>query len=194
MKRPLKSGVRGHAQFVTSDGANVARLRLDRWWDESPLALDEHGRPDRDPRYRPLVVIGINPSDAGATEDDPTSALCTQFAKREGANGLVMVNPHPGITKDPSELPRMLLPYGCDDDNWAAIDAALCLNGVAFVAGWGKGVAGLASWRDRIDRVKRIAADVGRELVCFGINSDGSPRHPSRLAHSTPLVPYWSGR
>lgn len=101
MKRPLKPGVLGHATFEIFEGACIGRLRLDRWWDSS-LEIDS-GRPSDD-RYRPLVVIGINPSDAGGDEDDNTSAKCTTFARREGANGLVMVNLHPAIAQDPDEI------------------------------------------------------------------------------------------
>lgn len=188
MKRLLKPGVQGSAQFATFDGARVARLRLDRWWDLS-IDLDEHGRP-ADDRYRPLVVIGINPSDACDVEDDNTSAKCTTYARREGANGLVMVNLDPGIETDPDQLCNVRLPYGCLDRHWDLVNAALSENAVAVVAGWGKPPRGFASYRDRVRRIRDIAADVGRELVCFGTNLDGSPKHPLYLAASTPLVPW----
>jgi hypothetical protein len=204
MKRPLKPGVFGHAQFLgrraTVEGGElvpIARLRLDRWWD-STLTLGPNGRP-ADDRYRPLVVIGINPSDAGATEDDNTSAKCTTFAKRDdiaalGANGLVMVNLHPGISTDPDELCNVLLPYGCDDEHWDAVDGALCENAVAIIVGCGKPPQGLASYRDRVAKLKRIASDIGVGLMCFGTNKDGSPKHPLYLPGNTPIVPWWSGR
>lgn len=188
MRRPLPPGVSGSARFVTRDGVRVARLRLDRWWDIATI----NGGPSA--AYRPLVVIGGNPSDADDIEDDNTVAKVYSFARREGANGLVMVNPHPGISTDPDELGNVLLPYGCDDENWTAIDGALCENAVAVVAGWGKVLDGLASKRDRIERVKRIAADVGVRLMCFGTNKDGSPKHPLYLKGTTPLVPYWSAQ
>lgn len=187
MKRPLKPGVFGHAQFDLSDGVPVARLRLDRWW-ESSIAL-EHGRP-ADDRYRPLVVIGVNPSDAAGEHDDNTSAKCITFARREGANGLVMVNLHPGISTDPDELCNVLLPYGCNERHWEAVEGALCENAVAVVAAWGKAPRGLATYRERVQRIRDIAADVGRELMCFGTNGDGSPKHPLYLAATTPLVPF----
>ena len=63
MIRPLPPGVLGSAQFCVSGELRVARYRLDRWW-EATLARDEYtGRPTDD-RYRPLVVIGMNPSQA----------------------------------------------------------------------------------------------------------------------------------
>lgn len=191
MKRPLKPGVLGAAQFVTCDGVRVGRLRLDRWW-ESTLALDSIYRRPADDRYRPLVVIGMNPSDACGELDDNTSDKMTTYAKREGANGLVMVNASPGISTDPKQLCNVLMPYGTDELHWEAVDGALSEDGVAFVAMWGKRPQGISreSWRERIRKVRDIARDVGRELVCFGTNGDGSPKHPLYLAASTPLVPY----
>lgn len=191
---PLKPGVSGAAKFVTYDGAQVARLSLHRWWDIPDCALDESGKP-ADDRFRPLVIIGKNPSNAGADVDDNTSAACTDFAIREGANGLVIVNLHPGIATDPKGLGRVLLPYNTDEQHWDAVDAALSTNAVKVVAAWGKAPPGMReSWRDRADKVKRIAWDVGVGLWCFGRNGDGSPRHPQYLPKTQPIVPYWSGR
>lgn len=190
-RRPLRPGVFGHASFARFNGEPVGRLRLDRWWE--PALTLENGRP-ADDRYRPLVIIGINPSDAGGDEDDNTSAKCTTFARREaadGANGLVMVNLHPGISKDPDDLARVLLPYGCDEHHWTAVTGALSENAVAIVAAWGKPPRGLSSYRDRVARVKEIAADVGVRLMCYGTNGDGSPKHPLYLPADTPLHGWW---
>lgn len=191
MKRPLKPGMFGAAQFEMFDGERVARLRLDRWWDDS-LELDEFSKRPADDRYRPLVIIGMNPSDACDKFDDPTIGRCIPFARREGANGLVMVNAHPAISTDPDELARVLLPYGCDERQWDAVESAMCEDAVAIVAAMGKAPRGLSSWRDRIAKIKDIASDVGVPLMCFGTNGDGSPKHPLYLAADTPLVPWWS--
>jgi hypothetical protein len=122
MKRPLKPGVFGHASFEYYDEARVARIRLDRWWD--PTLDLAFGRPCDD-RYRPLVVVGINPSDADGENDDNTISKVITFARREGANGVVMVNLHPGISTEPDELARVLLPYGANDRHWEAVDGAI---------------------------------------------------------------------
>ena len=195
MRRPLPPGVLGSAQFCVSGDERVARYRLDRWWNEA-LARDEYNGRPADDRYRPLVVIGMNPSDADAEGDDNTIGKMYPFARREGANGIVMVNAHPGIETESKQLCRVLMPYGTDEHHWEAVDGALSEDGVSFVAAWGKRPDGMSpfGWQDRIRRVRDIARDVGRELVCFGTNGDGSPKHPLYLPASTPLVPYrWGG-
>lgn len=192
MKRPLKPGVFGHAQFVRDeDGVRVARLRLDRWWDDS-IVLDADGRP-ADLRYQPLVVIAINPSVACAEFDDNTSANVIEFARRAGANGAVMLNVTPQITTYPSELGTRLMPDGTDDLQWATLKDALDLRSVHVVAAWGKRQRQLASWTDRVARIRRMAEAANVDLMCLGMNGDGSPRHPSRLAYETPIVP-WRGK
>lgn len=191
MTRPLPPGVFGHATFAYRDGERVARIRLDRWWDPT-LELD-YSRPSDD-RYRPLVCIGINPSKADGEGDDNTIGKLYPFARREGANGIVMVNLHPAITKDPKELAKMLLPFGTDERHWGAVDGAMSENAVAIVAMWGKPPRALWSYRDRVARVKEIAGDVGVRLMCFGKNGDGSPTHPLYLPASTPLEVWWEPR
>lgn len=189
MKRPLKPGVFGHAQFVCDEqGDRVARLRLDRWWD-APIALDADGRP-ADLRYQPLVVIAINPSVACSEFDDNTSANVIEFARRAGANGAVMVNVTPEITTDPKGLGSRLMPDGTDELQWAAIADALALRAVHVVAAWGKAQRRLASWNDRVAKIRKLAEAANCELMCLGMNADGSPRHPSRLAYDTPIVPW----
>jgi hypothetical protein len=180
VKRPLKPGVFGSAQFVESDGVRVARLRLDRWWD--PDAIGD--------RFRPLVVIGMNPSDACEAFDDPTIGNVCEFGRRAGANGIVMVNVTPEITKFPHELGTKLMPDGTDEQQWAAIAAAMKENAVHVLAAWGKWPRNLSSWHDRLAKTCAIAKATGRDLMCLGTNKDGSPRHPSRLAYSTPIVPW----
>lgn len=187
MKLPLPPGVFGHASFLLFDGVRVGRLRLDRWWDAT---LDR--RAVRcDDRYCPLVVIGMNPSVADGENDDRTIAKLYGFARREGANGLVMGNVHPGISTDPDQLSRLLMPYGFEERQRQALDGMISESAVAVVAAWGKAPRGLSSWRDRVELVKEIADDVGRPLLCFGTNGDGSPKHPLYLRGDTPLVPWW---
>jgi len=183
--------VQGHAGFELYNGVRVGRRRLDRWWDAS-LNLNEYGRPEDD-RYRPLVVIGANPSDADHEWDDPTIFKCYKYARREPeANGLVMVNIDIRISTDPSKIDDVTLPYGAVERGWEVLDEALCENVVAVVAGWGQLFVKRADFADRVRRVKDIAADVGRVLVCLGANGDGTPKHPLYRPDAMPFSLWWS--
>ena len=189
MTRPLPPGVFGHASFETFDGVRTGRIRLDRWWDAT-LEVD-FGRPSDD-RYRPLVVIGANPSKADGEGDDNTIFKVYKYARREGANGLVMVNLDTRIATDATDIEQIRLPYGATERAWEAIDEALCEDCVAVLVGWGKVLDHLDDHRDRVAKLKHIASDVGRALVCLKKNKDGSPAHPLYQRDAAPFVPWWS--
>lgn len=189
MRRPLKPGVFGHASFEIFGAQRVGRIRLDRWWDAT-LELD-FGRPSDD-RYRPLVVIGANPSDADGEHDDNTIDKVMKYARREGANGLAMVNLDTRIATDATDIEQIRLPYGAIERAWEAIDGALSEDCVAVLVGWGMVLDHLDDHRDRVSRLKEVAADVGRVLVCLKKNKDGSPAHPLYQPDASPFVPWWS--
>lgn len=147
---------------------------------------------------RPMAFIGLNPSTADATEDDPTIRRCVGFAKREGCDELVMLNLYAARETDPIELThvvfgsRRVRHSACGPDNNHAIAAVLVelqnRNGV-LVAAWGATDAALH--RDRVEVVRKLVGAV--PLMCFGTTKDGSPRHPLYLRGDAPLV-NWSPR
>ena len=51
-----------------------------------------------------LMVIGLNPSTADETQDDPTIRRCVGFARQWGYGGLYMLNLFAYRATDPSEL------------------------------------------------------------------------------------------
>ncbi|MCH7808802.1 MAG: DUF1643 domain-containing protein [Planctomycetes bacterium] len=53
---------------------------------------------------RCCVFIMLNPSDADATETDPTLTRCIGFAKREGCGSLLIVNLYALRTPYPAKL------------------------------------------------------------------------------------------
>lgn len=165
----LMPGVSGDAQF-SADGRYRHLMR--RWLGES--------FPDR---Y--LLFVGMNPSTADATINDPTCAREWGFTRREGYSAMIKAN----VGDYRATHPRMLLEDGvqaCSDDNLPAILTA-------------------ARGADRVilchGKLNRALAPAGLALVaalrnqkvplwCFGINGDGSPKHPLYLRSDTPLVPW----
>jgi len=62
-----------------------------------------------------FVVIGLNPSTADETENDPTIRRCIGFAKREGCGGLVMLNLFAVRATDPRVMMAHPEPIGPDN-------------------------------------------------------------------------------
>lgn len=130
-----------------------------------------------------FVVIGLNPSTADETEDDPTIRRCKGFARRERCGGLIMLNLFALRATDPREMKAAEDPVGPAND--AAI-ADMVGEGDTVVAAWG--VHG-----DHRGRDAEVAALVPH-LQCLGTTKQGHPRHPLYLRSDTPLEPWPGGR
>lgn len=132
-----------------------------------------------------MVVIGLNPSTADESEDDPTIRRCIAFAKREGFGRLVMLNLFALRATDPKWMMRHADPIGPENDrtlHQTAV-AGKCL-GYQFVAAWGAH----GSHLNRAREVRNIFAALGVPLLCLGRTSNGAPRHPLYLRADTPLT------
>src|SRR4051812_14625230 len=153
--------------------------------------------PDRRHRYRlwrtwdtaqrkTMVVIGLNPSTADETKDDPTIRRCIAFAKREGCGSLVMLNLFAYRSTNPRELQTLYLqgddPVGPSNDD--VIVEACTLPDVLVVAAWG--AHGRLRWRD--ERVLSLLTGRGVSPLCFGLTNGGLPRHPLYLPKAVPLI------
>jgi hypothetical protein len=130
-----------------------------------------------------IVFIGMNPSTADATVDDPTCAREWTFARREGFSAMVKCNVGDYRATDPKGL---LLP---------GVEAVSPANLPAIR----QAAAGAAKVVLCHGKLNKALAPAGRELVetlrsdgidlwCFGTNADGSPKHPLYLRADTPLV------
>lgn len=149
------------------------RYRLDRVWDDTT-------------RNR-LVVIGLNPSTADETLDDPTIRRCIYFAQRERMGGLIMLNLFAFRATDPREMRHCTHPVGNGSDNDIFILAALHRSERGrgpVVAAWGCHGAHLG----RGDAVRKLLHKHGAALKVFGLTKHGHPRHPLFLRNDTPLI------
>lgn len=119
---------------------------------------------------RAAMFVGLNPSTADETQDDPTIRRCIGFAKAWGYGALVMTNLFAFRATDPDEMKRAPLPVGPDNDSflrrWAR-DAGV------VVAAWG--VHGTHRGRDREVR------DMLPTMRVLGLTKDGHPKHPLYL-------------
>jgi len=132
-----------------------------------------------------LLVIGLNPSTADETVDDPTIRRCAGFARELGCGGLTMANLFAFRATDPAAMKAAPNPVGPDNDDWLE---ALAAEHEIRVAAWGVHGAHLG----RADDV--VARGLLGELRCWGTTATGQPRHPLYLPASTPLVPFASAR
>jgi len=165
----LMPGVNGDASF-SADGRYRRLMR--RWLGE---AFPE--------RY--MLFIGMNPSTADGTVNDPTCAREWTFAQREGFDAMVKAN----VGDYRATHPKMLLEPGVEassPENLPAIREAAAGAGVVVVC-HGKLNKALAPAGEAL--IAALKAD-GVALWCFGVNGDGSPKHPLYLRGDTPLIPY----
>lgn len=159
---------------------------------------------------RPFCVIGLNPSIADATQDDPTIRRCIAFAKREGCGELVMLNLYALRATDPGDLllrgflgrpndrtetidlrPAVAVAESSvgpeNNHTIAAVLVEVANRGGVVVAAWGSTDAKLHA--PRVAVVRKLIGTL--PVMCFGVTKDGSPRHPLYLRADAPLVP-WS--
>lgn len=135
---------------------------------------------------QPMPFVMLNPSTADHMVDDPTIGRCVAFARREGADGILVCNVYAFRATKPADLFKAPYPRGPDNNQWLA---NLATNAVAYglriVCAWGtKGRPG-----DTV-HARRLLAYHGAKLVCLGTTKDGHPKHPLYVAGATPLVPY----
>jgi hypothetical protein len=123
-----------------------------------------------------IVFIGLNPSTADETADDPTVRRCVGFARKWGYGGLVLINLFAFRSTDPKRLNDVADPVGPQNDTTIR---RCCDRSSCVVAAWG--AQGTLMERDR--RVLELLS----EPLCLGVTKSGSPRHPLYLAASTRL-------
>lgn len=164
----LLPGVSGDAVFTDKEHRQLMR----RWTGE---VFPE--------RY--IMFIGMNPSTADASVNDPTCAREWTFAVREGYTAMVKANVGDYRATDP----KMLLQPGvvaASEANLPTIRRAAA-GADKVVLCHGKLNRALAQAGH--DIVAALQSD-GVRLWCFGTNADGSPKHPLYLRMDTPLIKF----
>jgi len=141
------------------------RYSLTRWWDMFDA--------------RRLVFIGLNPSTANATDNDPTIRRCIGFAKREGFGGMVMLNLFAYVSPYPDEMMAQEDPVGPENDRTIL---EYCRGDNKVVACWGHWPSGI--------RVKAVSDMIEAPIFCLGMTKAGQPRHPLYLKSTEQLKTY----
>lgn len=126
-----------------------------------------------------VTFIGLNPSTADETQDDPTIRRCVGFARRWGFAQLKMVNLYGFRATDPNDL----FAHSGDvvgPDNDCTI-AKVVGGSELTVCAWGAGGRG--------ERERDVLALVAAPH-CLGLTADGSPRHPLYIKADTDPIPF----
>lgn len=139
------------------------RYYLMRVWDESlPNAM----------------CIGLNPSTANAENNDPTIRRLITLLQNSGYGGFYMTNLFALVSPFPDAL-RMCPDPVKENDLWLKAAREWCSE-VIFC--WG-------NFKQAEYRARRIVAEYPGAL-CFGKNTNGSPKHPLYLKSNTNLIPF----
>jgi len=159
-----------YVSFATFSTDRVYRYVLGRVWND----------------YAPFLVVGmLNPSKAGADENDPTVRRVLAFAHRDRFGGLLVWNAAALVSTDPSALKGHTDPVG--PRNYQAIQTCIGRPPLAkSVVAWG------APKNKTIGRIlgrTYVQAASCRPLWRFGEPTKaGHPRHPLYLRSDTPIV------
>ena len=125
-----------------------------------------------------VMFVGLNPSAADETSDDPTLTRCIRYAKSWGYGGVCMANLFAFRATEPADMKASDDPIGTENNKWLmklAKDAAL------VVAAWGND----GSYLERSGQVKEFLSN----LYCLKLNKSGEPAHPLYQAAGLKPVP-----
>jgi hypothetical protein len=132
--------------------------------------------PDRQYRYalwriwdksKPLVMfIGLNPSTANESGNDPTINTVRALSMYWGYGGFYMMNLFAIVSSDPSVLKTHPDPLG-ENDGWIEKISQQCKT---VVFAWG-------AFKEAKERCQKIM-DQFPDALCIKILKDGSPKHP----------------
>lgn len=129
-----------------------------------------------------LAFIGLNPSTADESDDDPTIRRVVGFAKREGYGGLVMLNMYAWRSTDPSKLSDTCYPIGPKNN---ATIREWCNRAGLIVIG-----CGAQCTLGRFEYVRDTLRIDGHynKLRALGFTKAGMPKHPLYLPADSPLM------
>lgn len=126
-----------------------------------------------------IAFIGLNPSTADESANDPTVTRCINFAKRWNYPGMFMLNIFAFRATDPKAM------KAADDPVGESNDLALRFfsgNVHRVVCCWGTHGA----FRDRGPHVKRMLQGMPTAELChLGLTKHGHPKHPLYLPGDT---------
>jgi len=129
-----------------------------------------------------VTFIMLNPAQANAECNDQTISKCIGFATRFGYKTLYVINLYAYCTSYQDELYAASEPNGQSNNRWLR---KIISESDKVICAWGKGAP-----KDRVQYVQRLCFAHDSELLCLGLNKDGSPKHPARLGYELTPTAY----
>lgn len=123
-----------------------------------------------------LAVIGLNPSTADESANDPTIRRCLDFAARWGYDGLTMLNLFAFRATLPPDMKSAADPIGPENDQALV---RYCDQSSFIVAAWGTH----GPFRGRDAAVLRLLAKW--PIYCLRQTKGGHPEHPLYIPAAT---------
>ena len=124
---------------------------------------------------KPLILfILLNPSNADDKNDDNTVKKLIGFTKKFEFGGFYLGNLYSLITTNPS--PRKFINNEARNIKHIQIMKKKCKK---IIIGWGN-LGNYPNWL--LDNLS--------EIMCLGINKNGTPKHPLYLSYKTHLINY----
>lgn len=129
------------------------------------------------------MFVGLNPSTADATLDDPTIRRCIGFARAWGYGSLCMLNLFAYRATQPADMLAQTDPVGPENDDWLL---RMTAQADVVVAAWGTHGA----FKNRDEHVRSL---LGGNLSYLKLTSGGHPGHPLYLPASLCPTPWARG-
>jgi len=138
---------------------------------------------------RPLVVFGINPSNANKQQSDRTINRVIQLSQQHGFDGWIMLNLYPQRNKDPKKLHKV-----CDqrlhEENIHFISLILSDYPEAVLcAAWGNNIENHQFLRQCLRDIQALTDKSHFVWKSIGpLGKKEHPKHPLYLPSSLPLI------
>ena len=121
--------------------------------------------------HKPIaMIIGLNPSTADQTRNDPTITRCINFASSWGYGGVCVTNLFGFRATAPTELKAHHAPIGKENDAWVH---EMAKGAAIIVAAWGNHGKFLNRSLELLPFLE--------QLHCIKMNKSGEPAHPLYL-------------
>lgn len=171
---------KGKTRIALKDVVGAADISVCGRWRRTLSRDWSNGEP-----VRAILWIGMNPSTADASADDPTCLRETNFSRAWGFNRYLKCNVMDWRATFPTDLPNDPDMASTPENTRAILQAAQSAS--LIVAAWGK----VPRVHEPIaTRIHQALLAQNYTLHCLGQNQDGSPKHPLYLRKDSALRPF----